>query len=262
MAKYKLIKEYPGSPKIGTVLESTTDGFYQQKDVGNTHLRRESVENHSDFWQKETELEFEILTIQTNTIFGVTDSKADIDAFLASKYPHYKIHSIKRLSDGQVFTVGDSVLFEGQLMGIYKATLLEIGYEIVPGDKRTRKLTFINDNKSIGKWWTLDKISLHKKLIFVSEDNVEIFVGDKINSVYKQTLQLNCGNNTTGTIGFGFTPSKGYLYFSTTSAAEEYILMNKPCLSIKDVMDVTFEAWDEKRKALKDLKELVKKRHV
>lgn len=46
--------------------------------------------------------------------------------------------------------------------------------------------------------------------------------------------------------------------FSTNEAAEEYILMNKPCLSYKDVEEITTDSSKMRIDLLRRLKKLVK----
>lgn len=47
-------------------------------------------------------------------------------------------------------------------------------------------------------------------------------------------------------------------YFSTKEAAEEYILMNKPCLSYNDVINKWWSIAGSKPDSLKLLKTLIK----
>lgn len=65
-----------------------------------------------------------------------------------------------------------------------------------------------------------------KKVLFQTEDGVDIFEGDRVYSV-------------TPNFCIGYSGSLKYkpiqLCFSTKEAVEEYILMNKPCLSINDI---------------------------
>jgi len=104
--KYKLIKEYPGSFKLGTKVEYES-GYYIIKNVGNTICRKQ-VENYPEFWEKVDDKNYEILSwldIEDNFLFKISDGE---------KYnpkTNDLIISVKRLSDGEVFSVGDNTNF-------------------------------------------------------------------------------------------------------------------------------------------------------
>lgn len=77
-----------------------------------------------------------------------------------------------------------------------------------------------------------------KQPLFTTEDGVEIFEGDTKEIFFihknndfsvKSTLKRECKLGSF---------SNNVLYFSTKKSAENYIKMNKPCLSLKDVFSV------------------------
>ena len=72
--KYKLIKEYPGSPELGIIAEER----YVMKD-------------QPEYWEEVVEKDYEILI---------------------SRVVPQEILSVKRLSDGEVFTIGDEVMWD------------------------------------------------------------------------------------------------------------------------------------------------------
>ncbi len=51
MNKYKLIKEYPGSPELGTIVEekNNTSNFYY---FSTSVVLRSHVENNAEYWQQ------------------------------------------------------------------------------------------------------------------------------------------------------------------------------------------------------------------
>lgn len=56
--KYKLIKIYPGSPELGTVVEKGYIGYVPEghsKNLGSWSLSNALVENYPEFWQPESE---------------------------------------------------------------------------------------------------------------------------------------------------------------------------------------------------------------
>jgi hypothetical protein len=93
------------------------------------------------------------------------------------------------------------------------------------------------------------------KKLFTSKDGVEIYDGDTYYAVYndfeylKQEAILN------------FNLDNAVLRFSTKEAAEEYILMNKPCLTIEEIAPI-FGTYrldkNELDRLTEKLKELVK----
>ena len=222
--KYKLINYYPP---------------YTKKDIGkivwfglNNLL---GPENYPEFWEKVVEKDYEILSYITINSEIIKYQDLDInDDCNCDKY--LKIHSIKRLSDGEIFTIGDKINFNN--MGIGK--LLEIDFERAPIDKGKGILCFVNDNKTLGDWWNINQLSISRSL-FTTEDGVDIFKSDTFYYVkftqYDNTMgkpfEVVKGNHPT----FEYEPQYEK-YFSTKEKAEEYILLNKPCLSINDVAKV------------------------
>ena len=100
MKKYKLIREYPGSDAKGTIavlLEANHiyKGFRFNYDVRH-------VENSPGFWEEVVEKDYEILKYHSieNPSIGRTTCNSKLN-------DTYNIYSVKRLSDGEVFTVGD-----------------------------------------------------------------------------------------------------------------------------------------------------------
>ena len=92
--KYKLIRTYPGSLKLNTIIE-----IHPEQETG---YYSENIQ----FWQEVIEKDYEILAT-----VGDNDSLKQT------------IYSVKRLSDGEIFTIGDTVKCE-DCKG--KITLLEI----------------------------------------------------------------------------------------------------------------------------------------
>lgn len=247
---YKLIREYPGSPKLGTILpeNGTTNGniFYDKE--ANPH--RLYIDKFPHFWQEIVEKEYEILSFIVNQskgvlIIGDTVSKTN-DSFKGTSShnrgiiagnseneflskDHWSIHSVKRLSDGEIFTVGDKV-------------------NCWDGIKKIEMIYILNDSKNKLRFWmkgqygiegvsnnknpsgyTLEHLQKAKQPLFTTEDGVDIFEGDSywyinnMSTVHKTVAKYEGSN------------SLGLKLFSTKEKAEEYIIMNKPCLSLNDV---------------------------
>jgi hypothetical protein len=98
-----------------------------------------------------------------------------------------------------------------------------------------------------------------KKPLFTTEDGVEIFKGDEYHSILINSLYYQ-GKYTSETPNYGkFTNPNSCKTFSTKETAEEYILMNKPCLSINDVLSMNqWNLTETKTSTTNKLKKLVK----
>jgi len=73
--------------------------------------------------------------------------------------------------------------------------------------------------------------TVEKEPRFITEDRKNIFEGDRYAYVPKETLawvNVSDGKSTP-------QPESSFLYFSTEQAANDYVIMNKPCLSVNDV---------------------------
>lgn len=105
--KYELIKKYPGSPELGTI-ESCS-----------THIGKGTkfYNSHPEFWRKLEEVDYEILSVYT-TIDKVYPYKKNTFTgcftHLINAEECFKIYSVKRLSDGEVFTIGDIISYKGE----------------------------------------------------------------------------------------------------------------------------------------------------
>src|SRR5690606_17070140 len=76
------------------------------------------------------------------------------------------------------------------------------------------------------------KYAIKSKALFRTEDGVDIYVGDRISTVLLSDMEIFTAD---GLAGRDTRPVEGFKYFSTKEKAEEYILMNKPCLSVADI---------------------------
>jgi hypothetical protein len=121
MKKFKLIREYPGSPKLGTELTPKTDMHVTNT---NNYYWEGSWFNPSDFpefWEEVVVPDYEVYQVsyatEIRTLFdgGYRIHPAgigfDLDYLLTNGG---KIHSVKRLSDGKIFTVGDRIDIGGR----------------------------------------------------------------------------------------------------------------------------------------------------
>lgn len=102
---------------------------------------------------------------------------------------------------------------------------------------------------------TLKHLKHAKKPLFTTKDGVEVFEGDKYYFIQGNNFDLE---DTTAIDNKYLNPRGFVKRFSTKQAAEDYILMNKPCLSMKEVLNCR-EAWFRSTMSTKDeLLKLVK----
>lgn len=281
MKKYKLIKEYPGSPKVGTIFEYWTDGISEQvynKSITPSFISLKTVKKYSEFWEEVIEKDYEILSFKQNS--GITDLWTNfglepncwcrnVNNFPVTKgytleqilnNSLYYIHSVKRLSDGEIFTIGDK-------------------YEVMNPIKETRTIAsfHLSDNTLVIHpeefgYSLLNDISFLKKPLFTTEDGVDIFENKdgeiKYWTLYNENSQCKANIwkiSDAPIIVKNLIPHRtevlkriGLLRFSTKEAAEEYRLMNKPCLSIEEVMSVAYNPVESRTSSSRKLKEIVK----
>lgn len=129
--------------------------------------------------------------------------------------PACEIHSVKRLSDGEVFSI-DLVTEHGKITG----------FQIDEGNDAGKLIVFFEHLT----WLHLEQVKKAKPKLFTTEDGVDITDPRKI--VYKVTddFDVTFSNAVQGHI-------KGRT-FSTEEKALEYIYLNKPVLSVQNVIEI------------------------
>jgi len=245
MRTFKLIKNYPGftmplechNPNCETV-------YYTNK--GHTLV---NPTEYPEFWEEIKKKEYEILSFYTSGGIGTlrkdkTFSWAkDInfygefkESWFLNRPMLYKIHSIKRLSDGEIFTVNENLNYQHKDQ-VYSFTLNAIEFEIAPADKGKGILSFPHTNKRLGKWLDIDKLVKARTPLFTTEDAVDIFEGDS-------PYHILFDNSFPGSFIIGqfkdisnFCTKDFYRYFSTKEAAEKYIQLNKPSYSVNEIIN-------------------------
>ena len=226
---WKLIKDYPGANlKIGDVWEIAENA--------KTHY---FPKDYPEFWEKVVEKDYKIIsisghgglyTIKNNDKFAYYElsknGKYTSDFLLNNCGKPYHIHSIKRLSDGMIFSIGDK--FYPNKDEAITGTIIDtiIKFELIENNALLR---IQGDNFCRN----IDNIVKYKELLFVTEDNVEIFKGDEYCCLYTNYTigSMLTTNNASGK----FT---GIKRFSTKEAANKYIEENKPMYSKIDILSV------------------------
>jgi len=114
MKKYKLIKIYPGSPPLNSIIENWMYTY--------------DISKEKDYWQEIVDKDYEILSFSTehlNQIVHFNGHKtirfsgyiSDFTVEDLIKNRNFKIHSVKRPKDNIIFTIGDYVQ-EGRIINI------------------------------------------------------------------------------------------------------------------------------------------------
>ena len=204
--KYILKKEYPGSPKLGNIIDN---------------LENDWIENYPEFWELVVEKDYEILEVKGK--YGAISSYIEkLDNDLKDK----TIFKIKRLSDGEIFTIGD--IIDTKVDDKYKQEILEINLRI--------KHNLLKDNlifKTKAGYVVINIAVKNKQPIFQTEDGVDIYEGDYSYGVHNSKFDIvKIKHISTVYVGDNF------IEFSTKEKAEEYILYNKPLLTLKDIEEL------------------------
>ena len=230
MKKYRLIKEYPGSDSVGLVVSlKTPNGLYEgyQYNYYSKH-----VENQPEYWEEVVEKDYEIvaMTNSEGTIMYFKDGwctkrndtvcihRTPSLGYILRNGINNNIHSVKRLSDGEVFTIGDLIT----------------GYWYIDARSiQTIKICIYTGSIRFEQSGGCTYLSFAKKAkqpIFLTHDGKDIFEGDKVWWVNKKTF---CSDY------FVPTPSVTFFsdinaYFLTEEEAEEYIKRNKVLFTTED----------------------------
>jgi hypothetical protein len=264
MKKYRLIKLFPLLPddwEFGMELGLKREYFpYTPCDSKYTDLSlaQLQVENNPEFFEEIVEKAYQILWLECVTeskerviisvengldnickYSGIKQNSITLDTIVRNwivVFGSWRIYEIKRLSDGEIFTVNMLMndFFDCNEEGEERRLI-----NIIPCKQQDRITFEIGSNKTIGMntkhTYPLEYWKKVKKPLFVTDDNVEVFEGDNIYIVY---LPLT---SNTKVLDRPFTIPKDWVRFSHTKTFvhkenfEEYIFKNKPCLSLKEV---------------------------
>jgi hypothetical protein len=166
--------------------------------VGELEIPGSIVENSND-WEEIIKKNYEILDAHYACLGKVVTN----------------IRKVKRLSDGEVFSIGDKCNED-----IIKE------FKIFDNGAR---LYVVSENRTWGL--NIDMLIKDKKQpLFITEDGIDIYEGNEIFIVNKS---FNIGFSK----GVKYNNHKDNKFFSSLESVQNYILENKPCLSLKDVKD-------------------------
>jgi hypothetical protein len=222
MKKYKLIKEYPGSPKLETIIEGRFLGHYHDISKQISSITSNLVENYPEYWEEVIEKNYEIIFyVAKDNPNKITTKKRG--AHLHEEY--WKIHKVKRLEDGVVFTIGDK---------IHRGSCKDVN--VIRGFNLLKDLCLVSISDLIdrgycsGKGVNISVVEHAKNVLFTTLDGVDIYEGDKCYAVSDNFNILYTSHVPNDYQKQGIVRS-----FSTYEKAEEYVIMNNPCLSINDL---------------------------
>ena len=215
MKKYKLIKEYPGSDHEGIIVSlKTPNGLYEgyQYNYYSKH-----VENQPEYWEEVVEKDYQILRYYSieNPSIGRTTCNSKLN-------DTYNIYSVKRLSDGEVFTIGDLITGYSYEDARSIQTIKICRYT---------GIIKLEQEKGFTSLCTATKV---KQPIFLTHNGKDIFAGDKVWYVNKENFYYDY------ILAFPEVKFNSEIraYFLTRLEAEEYVEKNKPLFTTEDGVDI------------------------
>lgn len=226
--KYKLIKCYPGSPKIGDVAEYIESAkYYYVKNKGS--YAKLNVENQPEFWQEVKEEFPKIIGIIKKDKSEILLDNSNIDNWLQNYGKNiWEIYQVAKSKD-EIFTIGDKVTWDHYEK--YKAPYFTIDKFFIRESDNKLQIKYKElPNSEHSFYPDLEKV---KEPLFITEDGVEIFEGDKfyfIDVEYKTCLYYAYKN-------INFKKESKFPIFSLIEKSEKWIEDNKPRFSKKQVLD-------------------------
>lgn len=190
------------------VVKTYSDDYYISTETA--CIPKRFIENSND-WEEIVEKEYEIL--KSCPIEG-------------------NIYSVKRLSDGEVFTIGDKIDSHSGIFKINKINIFK---------KSVRFWADYTTSNSVA--YTLKYVQKAKESLLTTEDGVDLFEGDiyyfiwlsspascqKINTVYNHILEP-LSNDTNW--------SENARFFAKKENAGKYIELNSPKYTVLDMLKV------------------------
>lgn len=247
MKKYELIKEYPGCKlQVFDIVEWDKSLDIPQyrcksKSVG---VNGVDVSKYPEFWKEIIEKNYQVVTINWDgDLYNISEERASSKYDFQFKYknenggwmnlysgknvinPSIKIHSVKRLSDNKIFTVGDIVARNKSWETGSRCYITKFYID-------NNLLRFsIKQGDSTGNYPFDDITYTYNIKLIISKDGVDIYEGDEIWGININSWDV-FSNKAIKDISL---QKWQYGIFSTKEAAESYVLLNKPCLSINDI---------------------------
>ena len=206
--KYKLIKKFPGSAPVGTIIDLDDVAF------GITC----NYTNYPEFWEEIIEKDYERLLYKGNILY-----------------------SVKRLSDGVEFKIGDKVCWKWAFAKNKYFTIKS--FNIIENKLRFNTVEESGQNfifELISKEYNLQH---YKEPILTTEDGYECTLDDRVFGVLPKGVwetkfwdgQGMPVNKLFNLEDKRYSEGSPWLYFKTKENAEKYIYENKPEFSRKQI---------------------------
>ena len=256
MRKFKLIKEYGGSPQLGTEVNKCNDFPNYNFNGGNytTVITAYFVENSPEFWEEVKEkfpkiISFRKISDKTLYTLGRYDlywgkeviGGYTLDVMITQgKNTNYtEIYQVA-VSEAEVFTLGDKVKYYGEICNITEIYFNE-----------HNQLSFRTNVKSltVPKTGVFDldvrynKIKKAPEVLSITEYKVEIFEGDEYwfywvdSPAQRQVVNVPYVVDKAERLEDDCKYSSSAKFFSTKEAAEHFISENKPIYSKKQIKE-------------------------
>ncbi len=235
----------------GEVVTQYSENHYQDSSRCIVHKR--FIENSCD-WEEVEEKDYEVMSLihtsLNNTIItyengggtayapgfleGVYKSKDYfVECFTAEGNP-WKINSVKRLSDGEVFTIGEQVTWGTDRHSGFRIDIKSFHIEDEELEIKYTNCIYNGVKISAPNFRKLGNY------LFITEDGKEIFEGD---SYWCVNVSPHLWNPYEQTAKARTHLPKNVKAFTTEELLKEFIVMNKPLLSLDDLLSV----WNSER---------------
>lgn len=246
--EYKLLEVYPGLPEDwekGMLVEpGDLENSYAPVEYSkypHKWILAKQVENYPKFWEKVIEPDYEILSFinlrgETKTkdsnghfswdgIEGASPCTLEYELSTKNKF----IHSVKRLSDGAVYTVGDTACLKNWADEQWVIVSIEIHND---------EMILFRTREGEERWWE----DLHAKL--ESVEGAPLLTTEDGHKIYQEELELY-GVCTKGSWEQRMIIARGWVTFSDSwkvfyskEERDEYREENQPRYSMKQVREL------------------------
>lgn len=274
MKRYKLIKCYPNSPKLGTVLESDNAFYYS---YSNGIISSNTVETNPEFFEEVVEKEYEILSYSSSGEIYKKNTNGTFDregfatnwsekSFTCDSRNEF-IYSVKRLKDNVVISIGDKLKLEHWKNW---CTVLSMKLE---SNLVVFELQECSETSSAISTYTQLELIKYVEPLFTTEDGYEIrnfseardfhwILDDEETTKY---LYNNCPLSKAHLdVDTCLGSNANYKLFASEEKAQAYVdkkneekLLDSKVLSYNDLVHFYYKSWKGGRFE-HELKELVK----
>jgi hypothetical protein len=180
--------------------------LYDSTSINDSYLMDRCIGMNSMWFQKIEEKTYEILEQNPTLVPNISKSI---------------IKKVKRLSDGEIFGVGDKII-----LTLYEGTIT--GFEVFGTDDMMVRC---------GATYTSLGSAQRRKPILTTEDGKEVYKGEVIYVVNKYDGLHSSKYGISTEVVIDRINHDHYWYFNTLSLAEKFVEENKPQFSKKDMID-------------------------